>query len=410
MTAWLRERSLEYATFISNISNQSSSEWRTKTRPFGAGLDGWLMFTRHSGSPLLSQFWKIHLSVHPRELKKLFDLIESVLIRQQAAFKFPNSLTAFMAMNDTVTSPAQVGKIVTVYPQSELELISLVDTIRAVWSRGKGPRIVSDLYDCEDSRVSIRWGQCGEAITRVDACGRKQSEILSPTGESVTDKRSIFGEQPGGNFEHIVGGRNFKALDLSVPKQVALGEEMYVIQQSFGPWFKQCLLAVNEKGQDICIRRVHRGSFIAKDGSTVDERLKTYLKTLSALHWANYLTGSAPRLHEDKEFLYLISTKIPGVDLSNVSFTLDKTHLLKIIEETQRLHSLGVVHRDLKPTNILFTSINSSAALIDFELTAPVGTTGYLTGGTEGYRPPEYASEDATLSFAYDVYSIGALS
>ena len=69
------------------------------------------------------------------------------------------------------------------------------------------------------------------------------------------------------------------------------------------------------------------------------------------------------------------------------------------------VHALGVVHRDVAPSNILVTLAGESK-LVDFGLAAPVGTSG--AEGTPAYLSPE-AVEGGTLTAASDVYSVAAV-
>src|SRR5262249_44591076 len=72
-------------------------------------------------------------------------------------------------------------------------------------------------------------------------------------------------------------------------------------------------------------------------------------------------------------------------------------------------HAAGLVHRDIKPGNILVT--DSGVKLIDFGIAASVGSCDVDDGqllGTAAYLAPERIV-DTPVSAAADVYALGVL-
>jgi hypothetical protein len=83
----------------------------------------------------------------------------------------------------------------------------------------------------------------------------------------------------------------------------------------------------------------------------------------------------------------------------------------EVLEALSYLHGQGVVHRDVKPSNILFDAAGG-ARLADFGLARPLGeaydlTRTALSVGTPGYMSPEQIRGEAPAP-ATDLYGLGA--
>ena len=84
----------------------------------------------------------------------------------------------------------------------------------------------------------------------------------------------------------------------------------------------------------------------------------------------------------------------------------------QIAEALNAIHTVGILHRDMKPTNVLFRE-DESVALIDFGLAKQAHLKGELTGtgeifGTPYYMSPEQGHGEA-LDVRSDIYSLGII-
>jgi serine/threonine-protein kinase len=76
----------------------------------------------------------------------------------------------------------------------------------------------------------------------------------------------------------------------------------------------------------------------------------------------------------------------------------------QIAESLEYIHSKGIVHCDIKPSNILFTN-SGKVKLIDFGVARPIGKNPLTF--TPGYASPEQYGQ-APLDPRADVYALGA--
>lgn len=120
----------------------------------------------------------------------------------------------------------------------------------------------------------------------------------------------------------------------------------------------------------------------------------------------------------DGEYAYLVMEFVPGHDLrrhAQWAHLLPLNEALRIAERIARAlaaaHALGVVHRDIKPGNVLFDPATDTVKVADFGL-ARLGEafrsrTG-IVAGTPGYMSPEQLAEGVIGPYS-DLYALGVL-
>lgn len=144
-------------------------------------------------------------------------------------------------------------------------------------------------------------------------------------------------------------------------------------------------------------------------------RLKREGRVLAALDHPSIL--NVFRLVEDGVVVALITEYLEGGDLDTA---LDERRLTgravidvlaRVGSALQAAHSAGVVHRDVKPTNVLLGP-DGRAVLADFGLSRLGGEFRTISGvitGTPLYMAPEQITTPDAEAPALDVYSYGAL-
>ncbi|MEH2192663.1 MAG: protein kinase [Nostoc sp.] len=144
----------------------------------------------------------------------------------------------------------------------------------------------------------------------------------------------------------------------------------------------------------------------------------------ATLEYLGESSNQIPKLYayfsENGQF-YLVQEWIHGQTLTKIveakgfeSETAVREIILSLLSVLNYVHSKGIIHRDIKPDNIILRSVDNKPVLIDFgavkeTIRSVVNSPGYPTRslviGTPGYMPSEQAVGRPVYST--DIYSLG---
>lgn len=143
------------------------------------------------------------------------------------------------------------------------------------------------------------------------------------------------------------------------------------------------------------------------------QRVLSEARTMAGLRHSNLCP--VYEVSVDSPIPFLVMDWIDGIDLKSAWRGTDLkgrlTLFVKIVEAVGAAHTAGVVHRDLKPTNILVDR-TGEPIIVDIGL-ALSGTLSessiHTVGGTPGYAAPEQFDKGQHIDFTVDVYALGAI-
>jgi hypothetical protein len=174
-------------------------------------------------------------------------------------------------------------------------------------------------------------------------------------------------------------------------------------------------LAESERAGEMVVLKVLRDSPTAGDEHTQFTRFLQEYELISKVRHPNVVRIFDLGIADDHA--YLAMEYFPRGDLrSLIASGLDGSEALSYLAQMaaalEVVHAVGVLHRDLKPGNIMLRA-DGSVALIDFGLAKHVQTDAEITATGEIFGTPYYMSPEQghgqSLDERSDLYSIGVI-
>jgi casein kinase II subunit alpha len=103
---------------------------------------------------------------------------------------------------------------------------------------------------------------------------------------------------------------------------------------------------------------------------------------------------------------------IPTTEIIKIMTPIDrKIFMYKMLKILHTIHTCGIIHRDIKPQNIIIEKDTNRIYLIDFGISDfyQFGTKMTFKAGTKSYKAPELLLNLETYNYGVDIWSLGCI-
>jgi hypothetical protein len=387
--------------------------WRTlcdRYLPLASEKSIW-RFSRLHNPQDQEQGWKIHIAATVLSAGDILERIGPLLSETRYLFKGAASLQELAKINSGLFYGfSQVGKCITVYPNSREDAVELAAKLYTVVSGLPGPAVPYDKPYREGAPLYYRYGAFG-SLEIENADGTRTSAIRNGRNEVVPDRREPGAAVPEWETDPFAAG-GFTRRQLLDP---AIKPYESLSQRGKGGVYKALDLSVTPAR--VCIlkegRRHGETDWGGRDGYW---RIGHEESVLGSLRLAGIDVPRVYRSFSVPGNYYLAMEFIEGRSLQSLLNNPPKkmpvaealrygAHLAELVHS---IHSAGWVWRDCKPLNVIVTK-DGRLRPLDFEGACRIDDPDPMPWGTPGYMPPEGNKEPVSGSrAAEDLYALGA--
>lgn len=362
------------------------------------------------------QGWKLHLSTVPTQAESLLAKVVPVLASQGVSFKLARSPSILMQMNEGAFGVSQIGKFMTVYPDSDDESRALADQLSLVTAGFEGPKVLTDLQ--VGDVVYTRFGGFNP-ISSFDRLGQLTLSVHGADGKEVADEYEIPFRPPHDVPNPFADLDNAPDRDDGVDRLLGPGFLLTDVLHAHpkGSVYRGIDLRSDDNVRAVVIKEGRAHCCADEYGRDMRVRLQRQLQLHRELE-PSEISPLADTYFEDDGNGYLILDYLSGAtlgasydrpwgDLETSQQREMLNSLASLSEVVGQLHELGFVHRDLTPTNV-FVDTRDKVWLLDLELSHKVGDSEPpIQLGTPGFISPQQRAHQAP-AFTDDVYTLGA--
>jgi serine/threonine protein kinase len=374
------------------------------------------------GSITQTQGWILHLSVIKSQLPALLRVVIPELATHNVPFKIVKDVENASNLLDGCLGYQNLGKLVCIYPGTDLLASQLAATLIALTNSYRGPRIPTDFH--LGSIVYTRYGSFNPVIA-IDVKNGQQKCIYNNKGDLVPDPYNIPFSLPKGIVWPFGSIRPFTTQEAGLLLN--------------GKYYRLSTLKNDPKGSVIkaiyfkrpwriasCVIKQAQYAMLADDAS---REMSDRLKWQSTLYKDLNEKIPMPKIidfFEEQGSTYLAMEFIKGItlhswldriyserswlDLPTSSRLKIVDRLIAIVRLIASIHDLDYVHRDITPENFMVDK-HDRLYLIDLELAWSVRSqypNPAFGVGTPGFISPEQMN-GSVPTVKEDIYALGSL-
>ena len=376
-----------------------------------------------SGKSKLVQGWILHISVILPEVEPMLNVILPLLAEMRLPFKLVKDQDVANSVLNGELGPAQLGKLLSIYPETTEEVIRAVKKLLSLAGEFKGPAILTDFH--LGGPVYTRYGS-HDAVLIANNLGKIGRFIYTQEGTLMLDASPIpfqfpatvdwpfidlVGRPTGSKQSRMIHGRYDPLIALKEDVKGNVVKAHYVTKWIF---VRSCVIKqgkaymnYDEYGRDMRDRLAWQDDLHCRlfGALPLPKRLDRFSIEEDDYLVMEYIKG--PALFD--RVTQLNKKTSNWLDISIQGKKLILNYALQLILIIQRLHDKGIVHRDITPVNFLVDK-SDKLWLIDIELAYSLndGKPGApFRYGTYGFMSPEQQRME-TPTIEQDVYGLGA--
>lgn len=236
--------------------------------------------------------------------------------------------------------------------------------------------------------------------------------VLSETSQGRIDDME---NSSGAAGVPTYGGQYIKYSVVGTDFEVSMRYKPPIRPIGRGAYGVVCALKDSLTGEEVAIKKIGN----AFDNRIDAKRTLREIKLLRHMDHENVITITdiiRPPTRENFNDVYIVyelmDTDLHQIIRSNQLLTEDHCQyfLYQILRGLKYIHSANVLHRDLKPTNLLLNA-NCDLKIADFGLARTLSESDFMTEYvvTRWYRAPELLLNCSAYTAAIDIWSVGCI-
>lgn len=384
--------------------------------PIVPDVSGW-RYNRTPYSGDLEQGWKLHISATILNAHCVVERVAPLLTDCGVQFKAPASLQELGRLNAGLGKGySQVGKIITVYPRTNAEAMSLASKLHELTEGWPAPVVPFDLRFRPGSNVYYRYGAF-KHLEIENPDGTRTPALRNPQGNMVPDLRELEEAKPAwvdDLFTHQ--RREQEAPPERNPLKTTYRVFRALSQRGKGGVYQAVDLSVPPP-RFCLLKEGRRHGEVSWDGRDGHWRVKHEEQVLTLLSDSGVAVPQIYASFELNGHSYLVTEFIAGESLQalinrqqrRLSVSRALHYGIEIASVISDIQAAGWVWRDCKPANLMITGQGRIRPL-DFEGACRIDQPDLLPWGTPGFAPsPERTAHEARSSVYDDLYALGAV-